>query len=66
VTWLGWILRYHFVPGSISDDQISITGMIFGAITGAVVANLAIYATRAAEGLPCAHRAQQTNEGLRR
>jgi hypothetical protein len=45
VTWLGWILRYHFVPGSISSDQISITGMIFGAITGAVVANLAIYAT---------------------
>jgi hypothetical protein len=66
VTWLGWILRYHFVPGSISSDQISITGMIFGAITGAVIANLAIYATRAAEGLPCAHRAQQTNEGLRR
>jgi hypothetical protein len=45
VTRLGWILRYHFVPGSISDDQISVTGMIFGAITGAVIANLAIYAT---------------------
>jgi hypothetical protein len=48
VTWLGWRLRYHFVPGSISDDQISITGMIFGAIAGAVVAGLAMYATRSA------------------
>jgi hypothetical protein len=36
----------YFVPGSISDDQISITGMIFGAIAGAVVAGLAMYATR--------------------
>jgi hypothetical protein len=48
VTWLGWRLRYLFVPGSISDDQISITGMIFGAIAGAVVAGLAMYATRSA------------------
>ena len=46
VTWLGWRLRYQFVPGSISDDQISITGMIFGAIAGAVVAGLAVYTTR--------------------
>jgi hypothetical protein len=48
VTWLGWRLRYHVVPGSISDDQISITGMIFGAIAAAVVAGLAMYATRSA------------------
>ncbi len=46
VTWLGWILRYHFVPGSVSDDQIAITGMIFGAIAGSVIAALALYATR--------------------
>ena len=46
VTWLGWRLRYHFVPGSISDDQISITGMIFGAIAGAAIAGLVMYATR--------------------
>jgi hypothetical protein len=46
VTWLGWRLRYHFVPGSISSDEISVTAMIFGATTGAVVAGLAMYATR--------------------
>jgi hypothetical protein len=46
VTRFGWILRYHLVPWSISDDQISITAMIFGAITGAAVAGLAMYATR--------------------
>jgi hypothetical protein len=46
VTWLGWRLRYHLVPWSISDDQISITGMIFGAIAGAVVAGLAMYVMR--------------------
>ena len=34
VTWLGLILRYLFVHGSISDDQISTTAMIFGAIAG--------------------------------
>jgi hypothetical protein len=50
VTWLGWILRYTFVPWSISDDQISITGMILGAIAGSVVASLAIYATRPEPG----------------
>ena len=44
VTWTGWRLRYHLVPWSISDDQISITGMILGAIAGAVVASLAAYA----------------------
>ena len=43
VTWLGWRLRCLFVPGSISDDQISITGMIFGAIAGTIVAGLAMY-----------------------
>jgi hypothetical protein len=46
MTWLSWRLRYHVVPWSISDDQISITGMILGAIAGAVVAGLAMYATR--------------------
>jgi hypothetical protein len=46
VTWVGLILRYFVVPWSISDDQISITGMIFGAVAGCVVAGLAIYATR--------------------
>ena len=64
VTWLGWILRSQFVPGSISDDQISITGMIFGAITGAVIANLAIYATRAVlpqHGVP----PEQTHDSTR-
>ena len=47
VTWLGWKLRYHFVPWSISSssDDISITAMIFGAITGAAVAGIAMYAT---------------------
>ena len=45
VTLLGQILRCLFVPGSISDDQISISGMILGAITGSIIANLAIYAT---------------------
>ena len=48
VTWLGWRLRYLFVRGNISDDHISITGMIFGALGGAVVAGLAMYATRSA------------------
>jgi hypothetical protein len=46
VTWLGWRLRYLFVPWSISSDDISITAMIFGAITGATVAGLAMCATR--------------------
>lgn len=46
VTWTGRLLRCLLVPWSISDDQISITGMIFGAIAGAVVADLAMYATR--------------------
>jgi hypothetical protein len=46
VTWLGWRLRYLFFPWSISSDDISITAMIFGAITGAAVAGLAMYATR--------------------
>jgi hypothetical protein len=44
VTWLGWRLRHFFVPGSISSDQISVTAMIFGAIAGAVIASLAMYA----------------------
>jgi hypothetical protein len=46
VTRLGWMLRYLFVPWSISDDQIAITGMIYGAIAGPAVAGLAMYATR--------------------
>jgi hypothetical protein len=49
-TGLGRILRSFFVPGSISDDQISITGMIFGAIAGCVVAVMAMYATRTRPG----------------
>ncbi len=50
VTWTGWRLRYHLVPWSISDDQISITGMILGAIAGAVVAGLAANAARPRPG----------------
>ncbi len=50
VTWIGWRFRYVFVPWSISDDQISITGMIFGAIGGAAVAGLAMYTTRPRSG----------------
>ncbi len=48
LTWLGWRLRYHFVPWSITSDQdqISITAMIFGAIAGAAIADLAVCATR--------------------
>ena len=46
VRWMGILLRYLLIPWSISDDQISITGMIFGAIAGAIVADLAMYVTR--------------------
>ncbi len=46
VTWSSWRLRYLFVPWSISDDQISITAMIFGAVAGSVIAGLAMSATR--------------------
>jgi hypothetical protein len=46
VTRFGWILRGLLVPWSLSDDQISNTAMIFGAIAGAAVAGLAMYATR--------------------
>ena len=44
LTWLGWLLRYHFVPWSITSDQdqISITAMIFGAIASAAIADLAV------------------------
>jgi hypothetical protein len=47
VTWLGWKLRDQFVPWSFSSssNDISMTAMIFGAITGAVVSGLAMYAT---------------------
>jgi hypothetical protein len=45
VTWLGWILRYYFVPHSYSDDEISTTAMIFGAIVGSVIAGVALHAT---------------------
>ena len=54
VTWLGIVLRFGFLPGSISDDQISITGMILGAILGAVIANIALYVTRDTTGTPTA------------
>jgi hypothetical protein len=47
------MLRFLFVPGSISDDQISVTGMIIGAIVGSCVAGLALYgARRSAAPLP--------------
>lgn len=48
VTWLGWRLRYQFVPWSITgdSDEISIMTIIFGAVAGAAVADLAMYATR--------------------
>ena len=46
VSGAGMILRSRFVPWSISADQISTTGMIFGAVTGCTVASLAIHATR--------------------
>jgi hypothetical protein len=49
VTWLGWRLRYLFVPGSISSDQISITAIIFGAVVGATIADLTMYATRSTQ-----------------
>jgi hypothetical protein len=49
MTWWGWKLRYTFIPHSFSDDQISITAMILGAITGAVIAGVAMYATRGAK-----------------
>ena len=48
VVWWGWKLRFHLVPWSISDDQIAASGMIFGAIAGAVIAGLAMYAGRKA------------------
>ena len=55
VRWTGRLLRYLLIPWSISDDQISITGMIFGAIAGAVVADLAMYVTRHGGGATASH-----------
>jgi hypothetical protein len=46
VTWLGWRLRYHFVPGSITSDAVTVSAIIFGAVVGAAIAVLAMYATR--------------------
>ncbi len=46
VTWLGWRLRYLFVPWSLTSDEISIMATIFGAVVGAALADLAMYATR--------------------
>jgi hypothetical protein len=46
VTGLGRIILYCFVPWSISDDQISTTGIVFGAIAGSIVAVLAMYTMR--------------------
>ena len=43
---VGMILRSRFVSWSISDDQISTTGMILGAVAGCTAAFLAIHATR--------------------
>ena len=62
VTWVGWRLRFHFVPWSISDDQISITGMIFGAIAGAAVAGLAVYATRHGRVVLASHSERSEQE----
>ena len=50
VTRFGWFLRGLLVPWSLSDDQISNTATIFGAIAGAAVAGLAMYATRGRPG----------------
>jgi hypothetical protein len=50
LTWCGGRLRYHLVPWSISADEISITAMIFGSIAGAVIAGLALHATRGGSG----------------
>ena len=46
LTPLGWIVRTHFVPWSISGDQITETGMLFGAISGAVIAGLSMHLAR--------------------
>ena len=46
VDWLGLRLRYYLIPHSFSDDQISITGMILGAIAGSVIAGIAMHVTR--------------------
>ncbi len=46
VTWLGWRLRYLFVPWSFTSDEISVMAVIFGAVVGAAIADLAMYATR--------------------
>jgi hypothetical protein len=44
----GWglKLRYHLVPWSISDDEISNTAVLLGAIGGAVFAGVALHAAR--------------------
>ena len=46
VTSRRWEAPLHLLPGSISSDQIAVTAMFFGAITGAVVAGFAMYFTR--------------------
>ena len=50
VPWLRWRLRNHLVLRSLADDQITITGMIFGAVAGSAVAGLAMYAARPRPG----------------
>jgi hypothetical protein len=46
MTQLGHIIRYYLVPWSVSSDQIAVTGMLFGAIAGAVIAGFSMYAAR--------------------
>jgi hypothetical protein len=55
MTWSGRVLRSLFVPWSISDDQISITAIIFGAVAGSVIAALAMSATRHARVVMAPH-----------
>ena len=42
----GWMLRHKFVPWSIIDDQITVTGLFLGGAIGAVIAGLILYVSR--------------------
>jgi hypothetical protein len=46
VTSLGLLFRFAFRPDSYSDDQISSTGMILGAIAGSIMSGIAMHVTR--------------------
>ena len=39
----GLMVRYFGLPWSISNDEITNTGMIFGAIAGAIIAGLSLH-----------------------